>query len=64
MYVCVESDTIEQLNWTDIYIYIYIYVCVYISPLFEFISHLGHHRILGRVPRAIPYVLIGVLFYT
>ena len=52
MYVCMY-----------IYIYIYIYMCMYISPLFEFLSHVGHHRILDRVPCAIQYVLIGVLFY-
>ena len=51
MYVCV-------------YVYIYIYMCMYISPLFEFLSHVAHHRILDRVPCAIQYVLIGVLFYT
>ena len=30
-----------------------------ISPVFEFPSHLGHHRALSRVPGAIQSVLIS-----
>ena len=38
---------------------------VYIYPLFfGFPSHLGHHRALSRVPRALQQVLISYLFYT
>ena len=40
-------------------------LCVYICPLFfEFPSHLGHHRVLSRIPCAIQSVLISYLFYT
>ena len=38
---------------------------VYIYPFFlGFPSHLGHHRVLSRVPCAIQQVLISYLFYT
>ena len=38
---------------------------VYLHPLFlGFPSHLGHRRVLSRVPCAIQSILIGYLFYT
>ena len=37
---------------------------IYVYPLFfRFFSHIGHHRILSRVPCAIQQVLISCLFY-
>ena len=40
-------------------------VCVCLYPLFfGFLSPLGHHRALSRVPCAIQQVLISYLLYT
>ena len=39
-------------------------ICTHISPLFEFPSHLGHHRALSRAPCAVQQVLLSQLFYT
>ena len=37
---------------------------IYIYPLFfRFFSHIGHYRVLSRVPCAIQQVLISYLFY-
>ena len=45
-----------QQKVTQLYIYMY--------PLFfRFFSHIGHYRILGRVPCAVQQVLISYLFY-
>ena len=41
-----ESDTTEQLNWTE-------YIYLYIPSVFEFPSHLGHQRALSSVPCAV-----------
>ena len=38
---------------------------IHIDPLFfGFLSHLGHHRVLSRVPCAIQQVILSYLFYT
>ena len=37
---------------------------IHLSTLFRFFSHIGHHRLLSRVPCAIQWALIGYLFYS
>ena len=45
-------------------IYIYVCVCVCVCVLFfRLFYHIGHHRVLSRVPCAIQEVLISYLFY-
>ena len=40
-------------------------LCIYIYPLvFGFAHHLGRHRALSRLPRAVEYVLISYPFHT
>ena len=39
-------------------------ICIHKSPLFGFLSHLGHHRALSRVSCSIQQVLISYLFYS
>ena len=41
----------------------YIYIYIYISSLFVFASHLGHHRALSKLPCAINRFSLGYLFY-
>ena len=36
---------------------------IHISSLFRFFSHIGHYRVLSRVPCTIQQVLISYLFY-
>ena len=34
-----------------------------VPPLFGFASHLGHHRVLSRVPVLLQQALISYVFY-
>ena len=36
---------------------------IYIYPLYQILSHIGHYRVLSRVPCAIQQVLMSYLFY-
>ena len=48
----------NQIIYICIYIYVCVCVCVCIHTLFfRFFSHIGHYRVLSRVPCTVPQVL-------
>ena len=51
---CVVSDVLRNDPVTHIHIY---------SSCFRFFSHIGYHKILGRIPYAIQEVLGGNLSF-
>ena len=61
------SGLISALQQSDAVIFVYIlvlYVNIYVSSfIFTFCSHIGHYRMLSRVPCAIQSVLVSYLFY-
>ena len=61
-----ESSQKPQFKSINSWVYIYVCVCVCVSFLcicpFRFFSHIGHHRVLSRVPCGIREVLISRLF--
>ena len=59
----------QQSESVYIYIYIYKYVCVCVRVCFIYIykyiyifSHIGHYRVLSRIPCAIQQVLLVIYF--
>ena len=54
IYNVVLVSAVQQSESAKLYIY---------PRFFRFFSHIGHYRVLSRVPCAIPQVLISYLFY-